>query len=80
MSEQSAILLKMCQQAARISNDILFGNIEAFGNPFERAQRHTKELSRINVDNAKTSQTQQEKLQQSYQLIDKEKFTHRTVS
>ena len=40
--------------AARISNDILFGNIEAFGNAFERAQRHTKELSRINVDNAKT--------------------------
>jgi hypothetical protein len=40
--------------AARISDDILFGNIEAFGNAFERAQRHTKELSRINVDNAKT--------------------------
>ena len=40
--------------SARISNDILFGNIEAFGNAFERAQRHTKELSRINVDNAKT--------------------------
>ncbi len=37
-----------------ISNDILFGNIEAFGNAFERAQRQTKELSRINVDNAKT--------------------------
>ncbi len=40
--------------SARIWNDILFGNIEAFGNAFERAQRHTKELSRINVDNAKT--------------------------
>ena len=40
--------------ATRISNDILFGNIEAFGNAFERAQRHTEELSRINVDNAKT--------------------------
>ncbi len=40
--------------SVRISNDILFGNIEAFGNAFERAQRHTKELSRINVDNAKT--------------------------
>ena len=40
--------------AARISNDILFGNIEAFGNAFERTQRHTKELARINVDNAKT--------------------------
>ena len=40
--------------SARISNDILFGNIEALGNDFERAQRHTKELSRINVDNAKT--------------------------
>ena len=40
--------------ATRINNDILFENIEAFGNAFERAQRHTKELSRINVDNAKT--------------------------
>jgi hypothetical protein len=40
--------------SARISNDILFGNIDAVGNAFERAQRHTKELARINVDNAKT--------------------------
>jgi hypothetical protein len=40
--------------SVRIGNDILFGNIEAFGNAFERTQRHTKELSRINVDNAKT--------------------------
>ncbi len=40
--------------SVRIWNDILFGNIEALGNAFERAQRHTKELSRINVDNAKT--------------------------
>jgi hypothetical protein len=40
--------------AARISNDILFGNIDAFGNVFERAQRHTEELTRINVNNAKT--------------------------
>jgi len=37
-----------------IGNDILFGNAQAFGNAFERAQRQTKELSRINVDNAKT--------------------------
>ncbi len=43
--------------SVRIGNDILFGNIEAFGNAFERAQRHTKELSRINVDNAKTIAT-----------------------
>ena len=40
--------------SVRIGNDILFGYIEAFGNAFERAQQHTKELSRINVDNAKT--------------------------
>jgi inorganic triphosphatase YgiF len=39
--------------AARISNDILFGNIDAFGNAFERAQRQTEELTRINVNNAK---------------------------
>ena len=40
--------------ATRINNDILFGNIEAFGNAFKRAQQNTAELSRINVDNAKT--------------------------
>jgi hypothetical protein len=40
--------------AARVSNDIIFGNIDAFGNAFERAQRNTEELSRISVDNAKT--------------------------
>jgi hypothetical protein len=40
--------------AARTYNDILFGNIDAFGNAFERAQRQTEELKRINVNNAKT--------------------------
>ncbi|HEY7695251.1 MAG TPA: hypothetical protein VH797_04040, partial [Nitrososphaeraceae archaeon] len=40
--------------ATRINNDILFGNIDAFGNAFERVQRQTEELSRINVNNAKT--------------------------
>jgi len=40
--------------SVRIGNNILFGYIEAVGNAFERAQQHTKELSRINVDNAKT--------------------------
>ena len=37
----------------RIGNDILFGNIEALGNDFERVQRHTKEFTRINADTAK---------------------------
>jgi hypothetical protein len=40
--------------ATRINNDILFGNIDAFGNAFERVQRQTQELSRINVNNTKT--------------------------
>jgi hypothetical protein len=40
--------------ATRINNDILFGNIDAFGNVFERVQRQTEELSRINVNNTKT--------------------------
>ena len=40
--------------ATKISNDILFGNIDAMGRAFERAKQHTEELSRINVDNAKT--------------------------
>jgi len=40
--------------ATRISNDILFGNIDAMGRTFERTKQHAEELSRINVDNAKT--------------------------
>jgi hypothetical protein len=40
--------------ATRINNDILFGNIDAMGRAFERVKQHTEELSRINVDNAKT--------------------------
>jgi hypothetical protein len=40
--------------ATRIGNDIMFGNIDAMGRAFERAKQHTEELSRINVDNAKT--------------------------
>jgi hypothetical protein len=39
--------------SARIGNDILFGNIEALGDDFERAQRHTKEFTRINAYTAK---------------------------
>jgi len=39
--------------SARIGNEILFGNIEALGNDFERAQRHTKEFTRINANTAK---------------------------
>jgi hypothetical protein len=39
--------------SARIGNEILFGNIEALGNDFERAQRHTKEFMRINTNTAK---------------------------
>jgi hypothetical protein len=40
--------------ATRINNDILFSNIDAMGRAFERAKQHTEELSRINVNNAKT--------------------------
>lgn len=38
---------------ARISNEILFGNIDAFRNAFERTQQHTQELSRINTNTAR---------------------------
>ena len=37
-----------------MNNDLVFGNINAMGNAFERAQQHTKEFARINVNNAKT--------------------------
>ena len=39
--------------STRIGNDILFGNIDTWRNAFERAQRHTKELSKINTNTAK---------------------------
>ena len=53
MPDQSAILSKTSQHQTRIGNDILFGNIEALGNDFERAQQHTKEFTRINANTAK---------------------------
>ena len=40
--------------ATRISNDILFGNIDAMGRAFERTKQDTEELSKISVDNANT--------------------------
>jgi hypothetical protein len=40
--------------ATRINNDILFSNIDTMGRAFERAKQHTEELSKINVNNAKT--------------------------
>ena len=52
--DQSAISQKTFQAATRINNDILFGNIDAMRRAFERAKQHTEELSRINVNNAKT--------------------------
>jgi hypothetical protein len=39
--------------ATRINNDVLFRNVDALGNAFERVQHYTEELSRINVNNAK---------------------------
>jgi hypothetical protein len=39
--------------STRIINNIVFGNIDSFGNAFERAQQNTRELSRINVNTAK---------------------------
>lgn len=38
---------------ARLTNNVIFGNIDAFGNAFQRVQENTKELSRINVNTAK---------------------------
>ena len=38
---------------ARINNEILFGSIDAWRNAFERAQQHTQELSRININTAR---------------------------
>ena len=60
--------------STRLGNDILFGNIEALGNDFERAQQHTKEFTRINANTAKAIKNLQEKLQQSFQLIVREVY------
>jgi hypothetical protein len=42
--------------SARITNNIVFGNIDSFGNAFERAQQNARELSKINVNTAKVFQ------------------------
>jgi hypothetical protein len=41
---------------ARIINNIIFGNIDTFGNAFERAQQNVRELSKININTAKVFQ------------------------
>lgn len=40
--------------ATRISNDILFGNIDVLRSTFERAKQNAEELSRITVNNVNT--------------------------
>ena len=52
--DQLATIAENISASTRINNDILFGNIDAMGRTFERAKQHTEELSRINVNNAKT--------------------------
>jgi hypothetical protein len=42
--------------STRIANNVIFGNIDLFGNAFERAQQNVKELSKINVNTAKVFQ------------------------
>jgi hypothetical protein len=42
--------------STRITNNIIFGNINTFGNAFERAQQNVRELSKINVNTAKVFQ------------------------
>jgi hypothetical protein len=42
--------------STRIANNIVFGNIDSFGNAFERAQQNTREISKINVNTAKAFQ------------------------
>jgi hypothetical protein len=42
--------------STRITNNIVFGNIDSFGNAFERAQQNMRELSMINVNTAKVFQ------------------------
>jgi hypothetical protein len=42
--------------STRIANNIVFGNIDSFGNAFERVQQNTRELSKINVNTAKVFQ------------------------
>jgi hypothetical protein len=42
--------------STRIANNVIFGNIDAFGNAFERAQQNARELSKINVNTAKVFQ------------------------
>ncbi len=46
-------IIENISATARINNEILFGSIDAWRNEFERAQQHTQELSRININTAR---------------------------
>jgi hypothetical protein len=46
-------IVESVSASAIIGNDVLFGNIEALGDDFERAQHHTKEFTRIYANTVK---------------------------
>ena len=60
--------------SARLGNDILFGNIQALGNDFERLNNTQKSLRESMQTQQKQLKIQQEKLQQSFQLIVREVY------
>ena len=64
-------------RSIRIGNDILFGNIEALGNDFERLNDTQKSLRGSMLIQQKPLKIQQEKRQRSFQLTDKEKSIDR---
>ena len=62
---------------ARINNEILFGNIDAMGNAFERAQQHTQELSRINTNTAKAIENTARETAAEFSVNNKQREVYR---
>ena len=76
----SVIIVENISTTARINNEILFGSIDAWRNAFERAQQHTQELSRININTARAFEnTARETVAEFSVSIDKEKSIDRTA-
>ena len=62
---------------ARINNEILFASIDAWKNAFERAQQHTQELSRININTARAFENTARETAGEFSVSNRQKEVYR---
>ena len=69
--------VEIISATARINNEILFGSIDNWRNVFERAQRHTQELSRINTNTARAFENTARRTAAEFSVSNKQREVYR---